>query len=161
MTYYDELPASNGNAVQYAQDLETLSKTSYTLGVYNGTGIQIHEIQENIAAKFLMVGLSMENNNYTYFNNNTINILKNAAEYLTDKTAKYNYSLTYINGITSETVIYYIDGVIVNPEQTNIEIFDISGNKVASGNSNTIDVNNLQSGLYIAKTKNTAIKFIK
>jgi len=162
LTFYDGLTESNGNAIQYARDLDLLSMNSYTIGVFGESGIQMHEIQENIAAKFLMIGLSMENNNYTFFNENAINIFKNSAAYLLDDEAKYDYSSSSVKIDNNElNKVYYSKGVIYNPETIDVEIYDISGNKVASGNSATINISYLQGGVYIVKSDSSTIKIVK
>ncbi len=164
LSYYDNLPAANVNGVQYATDLATMTGfNSHTIATFDGTnGIQIHEIQDNLAAKFLMVGLSMEGNNFTYFNSNAINILKNSAAYLLNTTAKYNYTVTGLKDINEKKTIFYSNGLINNPEQKSLVIFDASGIKLKISNDKSINTQNLPKGVYLVQTDNAKMfKFIK
>ncbi|NLO71025.1 MAG: T9SS type A sorting domain-containing protein [Porphyromonadaceae bacterium] len=160
LTYYDNLPETNGNSVQFANDLETLTSASHTLATYNETGINIHEIQENSAAKFLLLGLSMENNNYTYFNNNTLNIIKNAAAYLLSLTTKYDYTASGVveNKLSS---VYFDGNIIYNPEQLNLRIFNTAGVNFMVSKDANIDVSTLPKGVYIIQFNNSTQKIIK
>jgi hypothetical protein len=162
LTYYEGLPASNGNSVQYAVDLSLLDKgTSFTIATVGGTGIQMHEIQDNTAAKYLLVGLSMENNNYTYFNSNTINILKNSASYLLDPVSKYNY-LTSDVATPINSRIYFSQGVIHNPAQEMVSVYSISGACMFASNAATIATDKLAQGVYVLRTENNQVlKFVK
>jgi hypothetical protein len=163
LNYYDNLPATNTNAVQYASDLATIgTPVSHTIATENTTGIQMHEIQDNTAAKYIMVGLSMENNNYTYFNSNTINILKNAAAYLLNSTAKYNYTVTKLNDFKKNNSIYYSNGLIYNPNQDSIEIFNTAGIEVDYSKDKIINIQSMSKGVYLVKTADMKVfKFIK
>ena len=168
LNYYDNLPAANVNGIQYASDLATLTGfTSQTLATSDGTtGIQVHEIQDNVAAKYLLVGLSMEGNNYTYFNTNTINLLKNAAAYLLNPNIKYDFTTnsiyTNLQNLNGKNSIYYSNGLIYNADQKSIVIFNASGVIVKSSNNKTIDTNVLPKGVYVVKTDSiNAFKFIK
>ncbi len=162
LAYYDNLPVTNTNAVQFASDLATLDKgTSFTLATVNSTGIQIHEIQDVTSAKFVMVGLSMEGNNYTYFNSNTINILKNSIGYLLDPVAKYNY-LTSDVAIPANSRIYFNQGTINNPAREMLSIYNLSGSCVLSSNAATIATDKLPGGVYVLRTENHQVmKFVK
>lgn len=164
LSYYDNLPVTNVNGTQWAADLATLSGfTSHTIATADGiTGIQAHEIQDNLSAKFLMVGLSMESNNYMYFNSNAINVLKNAAAYLLNPAAKYNYTVTSLNNMTDQNSIYYNNNVIYNPNQKSVVIYNTSGVKVRSANGKTIHTETLPKGVYLVRTDNAnVLKFIK
>lgn len=163
LSYYDNLPATNANAIQYASDLATIgSMSSHTLATVSTTGIQMHEIQDNVAAKYLLIGLSMENNNYTYFNNNAINIIKNAAAYLLDTNTKYNYQVTSLKDLNVNSSVYYNQGIIYNQDQKTIEVYNASGEKVLSSNAKTIETYSLSQGVYIVKTNDfKAYKFIR
>jgi hypothetical protein len=162
LTYYDNLPVTNINAVQYASDLATLDKgTSFTLATVNSTGIQMHEIQDVSSAKFVMVGLSMEGNNYTYFNSNAINILKNSIAYLLDPVSKYNY-LTSDVTTPANSRIYFNQGVINNPAQEMLSVYNISGARVFTSNAATIATDKLPQGVYVLRTENNQVlKFVK
>jgi len=163
LTYFDNLPVTNTNAIQYASDLATIgSFTSQTIATVNTTGIQLHEIQDNLAAKFLMVGLGMENSNYSYLNSNSINILKNSAAYLLNPSAKYNYTTTNLNNLSEKNSVYYSKGVIFNPDQESIVIYNAAGIKVKASTQKTIDTQLMSRGVYLVQTdKNEVLKFIK
>jgi hypothetical protein len=164
LSYYDNLPAANTNAVQYASDLATITSglNSKTIATFNTSGIQIHEIQDNIAAKYLLVGLSIENNNYTYFNANTINVLKNAAAYLLNPTAKYNYTTTSLNNMSEKNPVYYNNNTIYNPDQQSIVIYNTSGMKIKTSKEKAINTQSLAKGIYMVQTADMKVlKFIK
>jgi len=163
LSFFDNLPATNANAIQYASDLATLSgMTSQTIATVNTTGIQIHEIQDNIAAKFIMVALGSENNNYNYLNSNSTNVLKNAAAYLLNSNAKYSYPVTSLNNLNEKNSIFYSNGLINNPEQKSIVIYNAAGIKVGTSNDKTIDTQSMSKGVYLVQTENMKVfKFIK
>jgi hypothetical protein len=54
----------------------------------------MHEVNLDNAAKYILVGISMEGNpsSYTMFNQNAITLLRNAADYLTNPHVRYNYT---------------------------------------------------------------------
>lgn len=161
LSIYDNLPATNSNAVQYASDLDNISPlVSHTLAFSGETGINIHEIQNNLAAKFIMLGWSMENNNYTYFNTNALNIIKNTAAYLLDASAKYNYdgSSTNINKIST---FYFNGNSIYNPTQKSLRIFNTSGVSLKESKESIVDINKLPHGVYIIKADNETLKIVK
>lgn len=162
LSYYDNLPVTNTNAVQYASDLATLDKgTSFTLATVNSTGIQMHEIQDVMAAKYILVGLSMEGNNYTYFNSNTINILKNSVSYLLNPAAKYNY-LTSDVTTPANSRIYFNQDLINNPAQETVSVYSISGARVFTSNAAVIATEQLPQGVYVLRTENNQVmKFVK
>jgi hypothetical protein len=164
LTYYDNLPETNINAIQYASDLATIGEgvTSHTIATVNTTGIQLHEIQDNLGAKFIMVGLSIENNNFTYFNSNTVNILKNAAAYLLDPSAKYAFPTTNLNTLNEKNSIYYSNGIINNPDQKSIVIYNAAGMKMMYSNDKAIDTKSMSKGIYMIQADNMKVmKFIK
>lgn len=169
LNYYDNLPAANTNAVQYASDLATLTSglNSKTIATFNTSGIQIHEIQDNIAAKYLLVALSIENNNYTYFNSNTINLLKNAAAYLLNSKAKYDFTsnttlYTGLQNSVDKSSTYYNNDVIYNPNQKSIVVFNAAGIKVLTSTQKTINTASMAKGVYLVQTDNMRVfKFIK
>lgn len=163
LSYYDDLPATNTNAVQFASDLATLTgMTSHTIAKVGETGIQMHEIQDNAAAKFFMVGLSMEGNNYTYFSQNTINILKNAAAYLLDPTVVYGFDPTGVDNKALSTGVYFSQDIIYNPELIDITVYNAAGAKVMSSSLNTISTTSLPQGVYIIRAEDgSSLKFIR
>ncbi|MDR1666998.1 MAG: InlB B-repeat-containing protein [Bacteroidales bacterium] len=120
LTYYGE-PTTADNGIQYAADLTgtnfdaTLQAANHVIATYNTTGIQLHEVNLNNAAKYLMLGLSLEGNSYAKFNTNTVKLLKNIAQYLTDASAYYDYglgapqqSLSADNNLYTLTVAGYV-----------------------------------------------------
>lgn len=163
LSFYDELPAGNGNAIQYASDLNTLSgMTSYTIATVNETGIHIHEIQDNPAAKFLMVGLSMENSNYTYFNQNAHNVIKNAIKYLLNSEVAYDYLPSSTQEIRDNKNVSYKDGIIHNATSMNVFVYNTSGVLVSTSKHESISTDFLSPGVYIIRTDNgQSLKFIK
>jgi len=168
LSYYDNLPSGNVNGTQWAVDLATqTSFTSHTLATSDGTnGIQAHEIQDNVPAKYLLLGLSMESNNYSYFNSNTINILKNAAAYLLNPYIKYDYTInsivTKLDNLSDKSSVYYSNGLIYNPEQQSVVVFNASGMKVSYSKDKTISAESLSKGVYVVQTDNKKVfKFIK
>ena len=74
----------------------------------NANQINMHEVNLNNEAKYLLVGISFESfdgvSAYLKFNDNTINLLKNAAHYLTNPEAYYDYE----NNIPVREFIYQI-----------------------------------------------------
>ncbi len=162
LTFYDNLPAGNTNSIQFAADVNTIDKgTSFTIATVGATGIQMHEIQDVAAAKYLLVGLSMENNNYTYFNSNTVNLLKNSADYLTNPVAKYNYLTSDAQHATASR-LYFSNGVIHNPAQELVSVYNVSGARLFVSDATVIATDNLPQGVYILRTdKMQSVKFIK
>lgn len=161
LRYYDNLPATNTNAVQYASDLATLTDhTSHTLATVNTSGIQIHEIQNNPAAKFIMIGLSMEGNNYTYFNTNTIKLLTNSAAYLLDSQAAYNYLTTSASG-SELSKLSYQNGVVINPASDEITVYNLAGTVVLRSAANQLSLSALPQGIYIVKAAGQLLKILK
>lgn len=163
LSFYDNLPVTNTNAIQYASDLATLTgMTSHTIAKFGETGIQMHEIHDNAAAKFIMVGLSMEGNNFTYFNQNTINILKNSAAYLLDPTVVYGFDPTGLNNNVVGNGIYFSQNIIHNPELVNITVYNASGAKVMTSSLNAINTGLLPQGVYIIRAEDgSSLKFIR
>jgi len=166
LNYYDNLPATNVNGTQFASDLATLTGfTSHTLATSDGTiGIQAHEIQDNVSAKYLLIGLSMEGNNYSYFNANTINILNNAAAYLLNPNLKYDYTTftTDLKDLNKKSSVYYSNGFIYNPNQQSVVVFNAAGVKVKYSIDKTINTELMPKGVYMVQTDATNVfKFIK
>jgi hypothetical protein len=164
LSYYDNLPAANVNGTQWAVDLATMTGfTSHTIATADGTtGIQAHEIQDNADKKYLMIGLSMEGNNYMYFNSNAINVLKNAAAYLLNPTAKYVYPTTGVSKLNDKTAVYFSNEVINNPDQKAIVVFNAAGMKVMTSTQKAISTQSLAKGVYMVQSENTKVfKFIK
>lgn len=161
LRFYENLPAANTNAIQYASDLATLTDmTSHTLATVNTTGIHMHEIQNNPAAKFMMIGLSMEGNNYTYFNANTVNLLKNTAAYLLDTQAAYNY-LTTATEATQAGKLKFINNELQNPDAVTVTVYNLAGSVVLRSNQTTIPLDKLQQGVYIIKANDQLLKIVK
>ncbi len=161
LRFYDNLPAANTNAVQYASDLATLgTMTSHTIATVNTTGIQMHEIQQNPAAKYMMIGLSMEGNNYTYFNSNTHSLLANTAAYLLDPQAAYTY-LTTSAEQTLQGTLRYANHQVQNPEGLDVAVYSLSGSVLLRSNAKNIELDALPHGLYIIKANEQLLKIVK
>lgn len=163
LSFYDNLPITNANAIQYASDLETLgSFVSHTIATVSATGIQMHEIQDNLAAKFIMIGLGSENNNYNYFNTNANNLLKNSVAYLLNPSAKYDYTVTGLSNSNVKNNVYFSRGFINNPDQKSIMIYNAAGMKVKYSNDKLIDTKSMSRGIYMIQADNMKVmKFIK
>lgn len=164
LAFYDNLGTTNLNAIQYASDLATLTSgmSSQTIATVNTTGIQMHEIQDNIAAKYLMIALGSEYNNYNNLNNNSVTVLKNAAAYLLDASAKYSYPTTSLTNATDKNGVFYSNGIINNPDQKSIVIYNSAGMKVKYSNDKAIDTKSMSKGVYMVQADNMKVlKFIK
>lgn len=163
LALYDNLPAANTNAIQCASDLATIGNfVSHTIATMNTTGIQMHEIQGNLAAKYLLVGISMENNNFNYLNSNAVNILKNAAAYLLNPTVKHNFTSTGLLDAGQNSGLYYSNGTIYNPGGHTITIYNASGMRVKTSDNASIDTQSLAKGVYIVQPDNMKVlKFIR
>lgn len=163
LSFFDNLPVANANAIQYATDLATLTdKTSHTIATVATSGIQIHEIQDNLAAKFIMVAIGSENNNYNYLNANSVNILKNASAYLLDVNAKYNYPTTALINKGNDNAVYFASGIIYNKELKQLSIYNASGSKLISSKDKLVNTEILPKGIYIIRTNDAkTYKFIK
>lgn len=163
LSFYDNLVAANTNAIQYAADLATLTGfTSQTIATVNTTGIQTHEIQDSADKKYLLVGLGSENNNYNFLNSNAINVLKNAAAYLLNPSAKYNYTTTSLNNMSEKNPVYYNNNTIYNPDQQSIVIYNTSGMKIKVSKEKAINTESLPKGIYLVQTVGMKVlKFIK
>lgn len=158
---YENLPETNGNTIQYANDLDGVAPMiSHTLATHDPSGINIHEIQDNVEAKFIMLGWSMENNNYTYFSSDAIRIIKNAAAYLLDAGAKYNYdgSSTDINKIST---LYFNGNSIYNPDQKLLKVYNTSGINLKESKESVVDISKLPQGIYIIKADSETLKIVK
>ena len=126
LVYYGE-PTTAENGIQYLTALDgtnfnaELRAANHVLAYYNNTGIQMHEVNLRNDAKYLLVGLSYEGNSYLKFNDNTVQLLKNAAKYLTDAGSFYDYTTN--TSVTSKSADNHIntlkiDGIdaIINDE---------------------------------------------
>ena len=107
-----------------------------------------------------MLFRSMENNNYTYFNANTTNILKNAAGYLLNSTAAYNYLTTNLEG-NAEQKVRYTAGELINPEAQLISVYNLSGSVVLRSSLQRISIDELSHGVYIVKSGDQVLKILK
>ncbi len=125
--------------------------------------INMHELNLDNAAKYLLFGWSYESDSYTKFSDDAITILKNAAAYLMNPDIYYDYTRNAPSGFQAGKVknLEYINKHLINPNQEEVKIFNYFGMLVLISKNADIDVQNLSSGLYIAKTKNQTLKFIK
>lgn len=98
--YTDGRSVTSNNAIQCIAELNGanfsgLKASSHALaaieGMY-GEADQIHEINTANDAKYLFIGLSYQGDSYNYLSNNSILLLKNAADYLTNSGIYYDYS---------------------------------------------------------------------
>lgn len=163
LTFYDNATTANANAIQFATDLATVTgHTSHTIATVGASGIQMHEIQDNMAAKFIMLGLGSENNNYNFLNANTINVLKNSMAYLMNPAAKYAYATTSTISTEGNNKLYFNNNTIFNPEQKMLVIFNAAGVKVKQSMDKSIDTKSLKSGVYFIQANDMSIqKFVK
>ncbi|WP_163223947.1 T9SS type A sorting domain-containing protein [Bacteroides sp. 214] len=174
LTFYSEATTTR-EGIQFAVDLDgtnlaehaskshTIATATNLDGSYTGT--HIHEVNLNNAAKYIMLGLSLEGTPscYTLFNDNAINIIKNSVAYLLDPNAAYDYTTKQPTGIKDQKVstIKRIGDVVYNPELKEVTIYDITGVAVMKSTDSQIAVNQLPAGLYIAKGDKETIKFVK
>lgn len=163
LTFYDNATTANANAIQFATDLATITgHTSHTIATVGASGIQMHEIQDNMAAKFIMLGLGSENNNYNLLNANAINVLKNSMAYLMNPAAKYAYATTNTISAEASSKVYFNNNTIFNPEQKMLVIFNAAGVKVKQSMDKSIDTKSLKSGVYFIQANDMSIqKFVK
>ena len=163
LTFYDNATTANANAIQFATDLSTITgHTSHTIATVGASGIQMHETQDNMAAKFIMLGLGSENNNYNFLNANAINVLKNSMAYLMNPAAKYAYATTNTISTEASSKVYFNNNTIFNPEQKMLVIFNAAGVKVKQSMDKSIDTKSLNSGVYFIQANDMSIqKFVK
>ena len=166
-------PTTVINAFQYTAPLSgsnwtpQMTAANNTLATIDGDAnkIHMHELNLDQSAKYLFIGLSNEGDSYTRFNTNTVNMLKNAASYLLNPNVYYDYTTNSTVGIKDNNVvstsIQYLGASISNPDHELITIFNSVGVVVLVSDANSINVQHLSSGLYIAKSKTATIKFIK
>ncbi|MDR2841224.1 MAG: fibronectin type III domain-containing protein [Paludibacter sp.] len=168
-------PTTAINAVQYSGAFNgsawtsALTAANHTLATIDGdaTKIPIHEIDLSHAAKYLLVGLSMEENSYTLFSSNAVNVLRNAANYLLNPNAYYDY--TNNTAVTPDgvnvlklTSAYYYDGVIYNAAAENLTIYNTMGVELLQSKEVNINVDYLDKGIYIIKSdKGGILKIVK
>lgn len=146
----------------WTAQMETANHALATIDGDNSK-VHMHELNLNNSAKYLLVGLSNEGDSYSLFNSNTVNLLKNAAAYLLNPNVYYDYDTKLPVGIKNNSTgqLTYFDGVINNPEKETVMIFNSTGMPVLTSNESFISVQQLNSGLYIAKSQNATIKFMK
>lgn len=166
-------PTTVINAFQYATApfagsawTSQMEAANNTLATIDGddTKVHMHELNLDNSAKYLLIGLSNEEDSYTLFNTNTVNLLKNSIAYLLNPNIHYDYAAnTTVVGLEDKTIgqIRYFDGFISNPEQKNVTVFNSLGMPVLTSNESLINVQRLSLGLYIAKAKAETIKFLK
>lgn len=130
------------NGANWTAALNNANHIIATVNTENaGIGTQIHEINLNNAAKYIMIGLSQEDNSFTSFNANTISILKNTVRYLLNPDAYYDYdgNIAYHPQISKPTVLSYTPAMITDVDLSeevtiiydqDILIKDVDGIKV-------------------------------
>lgn len=171
LTFYSE-PTNAQNGIQYATSFggttwtEELENANHILATF-GEGTQMHEVNLNNAAKYLMIGISQEGSpsSFELFNTNTVTILKNAAAYLLNPDAYYDYAtnkaITSIEKPTVNSNLSFREGRIINPENEVVRIFNLSGINLLTSSDKSIDLSGLSSGIFIAVSQNGALKFVK
>lgn len=170
LTLYSETPNAV-NAIQYSGTLSGLSSTlssgNHVIATIDGdqTKINIHEINVKNDAKYLLFAWSMEGtpSSYTLFHANAVTMLKNAADYLTNSYTYYDYATntpTGIKGISLSNIKYF-NGNVYNPNEEYVKIFNSMGVLIMSSDESLINVQGIPSGLYIIKTKEETVKFVK
>ncbi|MDL2241953.1 fibronectin type III domain-containing protein, partial [Bacteroidales bacterium OttesenSCG-928-L03] len=171
LTFHKEA-TTDANGIQYATlggtNWTAVSDASHTLATYNGSGnVHIHEVNLNNAAKYIMIGLSQEGDSYAKFNTNTVTMLKNAAAYLMDPLAYYDYNKNQpgvgIDNPDAPAVsnLRYYDGAIHNPEGEAVKVYSLSGTTPIASSEATINVAGLPKGIYMAVSPSGSLKFIK
>lgn len=98
--YSDGSSVTANNAIQCISSLNgsnfsSLKSASHALaaiGGMTGEADQILEVNTTNTAKYLFIGLSYPGDSYLYFSNNTVILLKNAADYLTNSGRYYDYT---------------------------------------------------------------------
>lgn len=181
LTYYSQ-PTTVVNGIQLSGAFDganwtaELEAANHVLATYTTTklstgGTHIHEINLSNAAKYIMIGLSMEGtpSSYTFFNDNTITMLKNSIEYLLNPGSYYDYANNkpVTGGVSIDTPeaaapsIYFNGSDIINPNGEAVKIYNLSGVMVLSSSLETISASELPSGVYVAVSESGAKKFAK
>jgi len=165
-------PTTVVNAFQYVDAplagsnwTAAMNAANNTLATIDGdaTKVHIHELNLDKSAKYLLFGLSNEGDSYLIFNNNAVNMLKNAADYLLNPNVYYDFETNSVVGINDYTIdsnIRYFNGYISNPDREDITVFNTMGMRMVMSQDELIDVQYLNAGLYIAEAKSKTIKFI-
>lgn len=161
------------NAFQYvtspfsgANWTTAMNDANHTIATIDGdaTKVNIHELSTNNAAKYLMVGLSYEGNSYTLFNPNAVTLLKNAAAYLLNANTYYDYSTnSVVSSIQSNSLdggLYFTGKYIKNPNRCKVNIYSCLGISMITSEEELISVESLSTGVYIAKTNTSTLKFL-
>lgn len=171
LTFYKE-PTNAQNGIQYATAFggtnwtAELENANHVLATF-GKGTQIHEVNLNNAAKYLMIGLSQEGSpsSFELFNSNTIAILKNTAAYLLNPDAYYDYktnqAITSIEKPTGSCNLSFREGRIINPGKEIVRIFNLSGISLLTSSNESIELSGLPSGIFIAVAQKGVLKFVK
>jgi len=142
-----------------------MTNANHTLAAIDGNSgkVNIHELNTNNSAKYLLIGLSNEGNSYTLFNANAVALLKNAAAYLLSPNIYYDYSTNSTVGIrsnfSSET-LSYTGSYINNPGQEKVTVYNSLGMALFTSNNQQIHITRLNNGLYIARGNNNSVKFL-
>jgi len=79
---------------------------------------------------------------------------------------KYDYTInsivTKLDNLSDKSSVYYSNGLIYNPEQQSVVVFNASGMKVSYSKDKTISAESLSKGVYVVQTDNKKVfKFIK
>ncbi len=72
----------------------------------------------------------------------------------------YNSTNSGVEGVAEDATIVITDNTINALGANGIEVYDLAGRKVAATEGTVLGLNNLTSGVYVAKTANTVKKFV-
>lgn len=154
--------ASPLNGTNWTADMTNANHTLATIDGNSGK-VNIHELNTNNSAKYLLIGLSNEGNSYTLFNANAVALLKNAAAYLLNPNTYYDYTTNSTVGIRSNFssgTLSYTGSYINNPEQEKVTVYNSLGMALFTSNNQQIHITGLNNGLYIARGNNNSVKFL-
>jgi hypothetical protein len=150
------------NGTNWTTDMTNANHTLATIDG-NTAKVNIHELNTNKSAKYLLIGLSNEGNSYTLFNANAVALLKNAAAYLLSPNVYYDYSTNTTVGIRSNSSngkLSYTGSYINNPEQEKVTVYNSLGVALLTSDNSKIYINGFTEGLYIARGNSNSMKFI-
>ena len=184
LTYYSA-PTNAQNGIQYIEALDgsnftpQLQAANHVLATFGeANGIQLHEVNLSVAAKYMMLGLSMEGtpSSYTLFNDNTVTLLRNIAAYLASPYVWYDYATNTQQGeepdpdgpttsvAKNEALsLWYANGTLYNPNAERLTVYALTGAAVLYGKGETtLSLDRLPLGLYIVKTQSgKVLKLVK
>jgi hypothetical protein len=113
------------NGVNFTSTMKAAFHTLATMESYEDV-IQMHELNLSNAAKYILIGFSNEGNSYSFFNQNAISIISNAADYLTDSNAFYDYTLNK----PGDQIPNALDETNILNEVVSVTYYDLMGNRM-------------------------------